>query len=289
MQLDNSHLELLAALAEHRTISAASDAINLSQSAASRRLQEAERRLGIKLVVSEGRTVRLTASGRLLAETAIRVNRDVSEAEFAARWLDSGSAAPTIVGVGFFDRIGWMLPSPDTHPYELVRSNGPLARDASDAHVSIDVVGNGQPSEHPLGADRLVAIAGVDHPLASMSVAAARELSQHRYLASRPDPRPGFELETVFLPSGHGPETIMRVESFSALLDLVASGVGVSIQPRLAVSMLTRADIVVVELDRNVEVTWELNQQRGSENSEAFAAAVREQWNRAATLDATAV
>jgi LysR family transcriptional regulator for metE and metH len=275
VKLDSSHLELLGALATHPTMTEASEAINLSTSAASRRLREAERRLGVELVSLDGRSLRLTAAGRLLAETALRTSREVDEAEFAARWLGSGGRAPTRVGVGFFDQLAWMLPSVDEHPFEIVRSPTPKAQDADDADVVIDVVGAGQTRQTALFSDELAFVTGLEHRLASHSVIRASDIGDHRYLASRPDPLPGFEFEALFLPSGHGPNSIMRVESFSTLVALAANGSGVSIQPRRAIEQLKRTDLRVIKLDREIVVHWHaIVDETPSPEVEAFVAAL---------------
>ena len=60
MPLDRPHLELLQALADHQTLRAAATSINLSPSAASRRLDDAERRVGVALTHTPGRSLELT-------------------------------------------------------------------------------------------------------------------------------------------------------------------------------------------------------------------------------------
>ena len=87
MPLDRQHLELLRALTEHRTLRAAATSINLSPSAASRRLHDAERRVGVALTRTDGRALELTSAGRYLAEVARDADRLLTEAEVAARVL----------------------------------------------------------------------------------------------------------------------------------------------------------------------------------------------------------
>lgn len=256
MKLDSAHLELLAALAIHDTMSAASQHINLSPSAASRRLQDAERRLGIRLVSLEGRSLELTAAGRLLADTATRTFHEVERAELAVQWFTSGDPAPVSVGVGFFDQIAWLLPGFDRYPVEIIRSPSAQASDAPDAPVTIDVLAHPTPQDRVLLVDDLVCVASTNHPLSRQSRIEAVDLESHRYFASRPQALPGFELEAFFLPAGHGPQHITRTESFGMVAAFISEGHGVSIQPARAIHQLKRTDLATVPLASPVEVAW---------------------------------
>ena len=120
MALERLHLELLQALADHSTLRSAAASINLSPSAASRRLDEAERRVGVTLTRTDGRSLELTPAGRYLAEAARAAARTLDDAEIAARWLDRGAAQPVRVGLGFHDTITWALDP--TTPFEVLRT-----------------------------------------------------------------------------------------------------------------------------------------------------------------------
>lgn len=259
MHLDRSHLELLSALAKYSTLAEASAAINLSASAASRRLQDAERRLGLSLTELEGRTLRLTAAGRVIADTAVSVTDQVTEAELAARWLSSGTDAPLRIGVGFFDRIAWMLPPRDDLPCEIVRSPSARAEDALDPRrvdLVIDVAGHNLHKGITLVDDDLVLAASPSHALGSKTAVTAADLEKHRYFASDPNPMPGFEFEQFFVPGRHSPNVIVRVESFSSAIDFIARGDGVSIQPRQSITSLAGDSVVAIELDVTIPVQW---------------------------------
>ncbi len=62
--LDRAHYQLLLALDRRGTISAAATELFITQSAASQRLREAERRLGFPLTTRQGRTVALTPAAQ---------------------------------------------------------------------------------------------------------------------------------------------------------------------------------------------------------------------------------
>lgn len=257
MSLDRAHLELLRALTEHATLRAAATSINLSPSAASRRLRDAERRVGVALTRADGRSLELTGAGRYLADAARDADQLLADAEVAARWLDRTAARPVRLGLSFHDTIGWAI-DPAT-PAEVLRTTergwpGALTDGTLDIVIDVGDVAPGH-TRTTLGIDRLVAVVPADHELATRTAGvAAFDLSEPTYFASAVEPRPGFEFDRLFRPSNSGPFDIVRIESAAYLLDLVAGGRGVSIQPRLAVG--ARTDVAVVELTEQIEVEW---------------------------------
>lgn len=264
MGLDSRHLDLLAALRDGQSLAAASEVINVSASAASRRLSDAERIAGVILATKVGRTIQLTAAGRLLADAALESRRVLAEAELAAGWIGSDSPPPVQIGLGFIDAVGWLLPHYHELAFEVVgsepRATSGAAAPGRRPDVMITVLG--QPEAEPgplsceLGPDRLVLIVSTEHRLARQPEATAAAIAKLPYLAGSIDPLPGFEFERFFVPAGHSPTEITTIGSFSLLLDLVARGYGVTIQP--ARTLTDRADnrLTAVELNRPVPVAW---------------------------------
>src|SRR5690606_41268932 len=82
--MDVRHLELLRDLAEHGSITAVARATHRTPSAVSQQLRTAQRELGARLVERDGRGIRLTEAGRLLAAQAATVAAALAEAQ--AEW-----------------------------------------------------------------------------------------------------------------------------------------------------------------------------------------------------------
>ncbi|MEM8706407.1 MAG: LysR family transcriptional regulator [Actinomycetota bacterium] len=257
MVLDRNHLELLRALTEHPTLRAAATSINLSPSAASRRLHDAERRVGVALTRADGRSLELTDAGRYLADAARDADRLLAEAEVAARWLDRGTIDPVRIGLGFHDTIAWAIEADAAT--EVLRTTergwpGAISDGSLDLVVDVGDVAPGLPRT-ALADDRLVAVLAPTDPRAgSGRPIDGPDLAEPTYFASSVEPRRGFEFEELFRPSGSSPGDIVRVESAAYALDLVAAGRGVTIQPSLTVAR--RHDLAVVELARPIGVTW---------------------------------
>ncbi|ALN16605.1 LysR family transcriptional regulator [Acidipropionibacterium acidipropionici] len=82
--MDVRHLQLLRELAERGSVTAVAEATHRTVSAVSQQLRTAQRDAGMQLVEPDGRGVRLTEAGRLLAAGAVEV--DTALATVQARW-----------------------------------------------------------------------------------------------------------------------------------------------------------------------------------------------------------
>src|SRR5687767_12946052 len=81
--IDLGRLRALDAIAKHGTILAAGDALRCTPSAVSQQLSKLERETKTTLVEKDGRRLRLTEAGRVLADHAGRVITALDEAEAA--------------------------------------------------------------------------------------------------------------------------------------------------------------------------------------------------------------
>ena len=266
--LDRSHYQLLLTLDQRGTITAAASELFITQSAASQRLREAERRLGFPLIIRHGRTVDLTAAAQRLVQAAHVSERALDAAEADARWLGSSHEPALQLAVDEHD-VCWWLPSvlagleqiPGGATIELVRS---LAGDGltmvldgrADAVITPGVFAVA-PRARPLFDDPLVAVVANTHPLAQRESLTAEDFVDADYAASSTTPQEGFEHETFFAPRRVWPKRILRLESMSALLDVVAAGRWASVLPRWTVP--AGRSIVTIPLEPSPPpISWSL-------------------------------
>ena len=85
MDLEVRHLKLVAAIAEHRTLTRAGDVLHLSQSALSHQLRDLEDRVGTRLFVRGTREMAITPAGEKLLEAARSVLATLDGASYALR------------------------------------------------------------------------------------------------------------------------------------------------------------------------------------------------------------
>lgn len=100
---------MLAALAEHGTVTAAAKAMHYAQASVSHHLARLEAETGARLVQRAGRGVRLTAAGRLLARRAVEIlgRLDAAEAELADH---TGLRAGGVTVAAFPSAVGTFVP-----------------------------------------------------------------------------------------------------------------------------------------------------------------------------------
>lgn len=267
VSLDRQHLQLLGALFEFGRLGDAARSLHLSASAASHRLAQAERRLGVPLTTQHGRTIRLTEAGRHLAFAARDIERDVERAELTARWIGGGGPVRLRVAVGFFDTASWLV---DTFESVDGTARTELLRFADDD--LIDAVRSGRadlavaPWPSPpsgvthveLADDVLVAAVPAASDHAERSAIAPSDLFDESFLTSSYAPRRGFEFHEYFLASGFVPDTVIQIQSLEMLLRLIGRGFGVTIQPSIAVTWnRPHTDVEIVPLAGDpISVTW---------------------------------
>ena len=105
--LERQHVDLLVALRHSGKLATAAELVHISASAASHRLKEAERRLGVALTTTEGRSIRLTAAGLHLAEVGEIARRNLRSAEETARWMNSADRPAVRIALDFYDTAPW--------------------------------------------------------------------------------------------------------------------------------------------------------------------------------------
>lgn len=293
--IDLGRLRALNAVAGHRSVVAAAEALRCTPSAVSQQLAKLERETGTALVEKDGRGLRLTEAGRLLARHAERVLAAVDEAEAAlAAHRDTVTGRLTVSAFatacrallpGALHRLAAEHPQlsvglVEAHPLEALEA---LHR----GHVDLAVVDDWPevalryPSgvvHAELGWDRADLIVPDDHRFTGP--VALAECGDERWIAAKPGD-PCLEWLVRVLP-GVRPE--LHVSEFETQLTLVAAGLGVAVVPRLARPPLpagVRPVRLVPEPRRRVVLAW---RETAAARPAVRAAerALRQSWQRVA-------
>lgn len=258
--MDVRHLQLLRELADRGTVTAVAAATFRSPSAVSQQLHTAGRAFGAPLVEPDGRGLRLTAAGRLLADGAVEVAVTMARLQ---RELDDLHGEP-VGGVSIA-----ALPSAAELlvPQLLVRCAGTgisvtLAdEDVAEADYAAraadyDLVIGHSLAEVPAGADRLVAVTVATEPLdvavpaghrlAGRSQVTAADLAGENWIGVPL----GYPFDTVRIAienrSGAQLAVVQRIRDNRVVEALVAAGVGCGLLPRFTTR--PRADLVTIPL-----------------------------------------
>lgn len=97
--LKTTQLQMLVAIAEHGTLMAAADALNLSQPAVTKGVKELETRLDVQLLERSGTGIRLTQFGETLLRRARSVVADITRAEQEIAEMRSGAERTLSIGI----------------------------------------------------------------------------------------------------------------------------------------------------------------------------------------------
>jgi len=262
--LDRPHLELLIALRQTGHLGRAAAQLNLSPSAASHRLKEMERRLGIDITEAHGRSLRLTPGATHLAEVAEQADASLRSAEATARWIHSAERSTVRLALDFYDTAPWFEPllgSDDrTTDVDLVRVPYWGTADAVHsrrADLGMIVVPAGSEPTTPVFADELVAVTRDDHPASARRELRPADITEATYVTAGDRPQHGFEHHQFFEPAGVRPRAMRKVESLSMILRLIRRFGGLSVQPRLAVpAELTEGLALVPLAGPGIPVEW---------------------------------
>ena len=104
------HLRLIAAIAEHRQLSLAAQALSLTQPAASRSLGEIEQLCGAAIFERHARGMTLTPAGELLARRARNVLEEIGEASAEVARYRDGRGGMVRIGAVTGGAIGTIVP-----------------------------------------------------------------------------------------------------------------------------------------------------------------------------------
>lgn len=127
-QLHLKHLRLIAAIAEHRQVSLAADALGMAQPAASRTLAEAEARVGVPLFERHPKGMLPTNAGEGLARRARNILDELTDAADEVERLRLGRGGIVRIGTVTGAAVGYVVPA--------IRA---LKEQSPEAEVHVDV------------------------------------------------------------------------------------------------------------------------------------------------------
>ncbi len=269
--IELSRLRALDALARCGSVHSAAAALHLTPSAISQQIAKLEREVGTKLYEKDGRGLRLTDAGKVLAASAVAVFDQLEQAE-AALAAHHTTVSGRVTIASFATACRALLPTAlaalhaehpqlatalvEVNPYEAVAM---VSRGAADLAVVDDWPEVGldlhELSCLELGFDSADLIVPSAHPLARRDHINLEEARHERWIASPPNTICHDWLLRV-LP-GVQPDYLLA--EFETQLTLIAAGLGVALIPRLARTGLpegVRAVTVAPIPVRRVMVAW---------------------------------
>lgn len=250
--LERTHLEIVRAVDQYGSLTAAAETLHLTQSALSHSIRKLEEQLGVAIWRREGRRLHLTQAGEYLLSVSHRLLPQLARAEEQFQQFANGERGTLRIGMECHPCYQWLLkvaapylaawPTVDLDVKQKFQFGGVGALFG----FEIDLLVTPDPFYKkgllftPVFDYEQVLVVGPDHPLRHADFVRPEQLSDE-ILITYPVPIDRLDLFTRFLkPAGVGPKRHKLIENTDIMLQMVASGRGVAGLPRWLVE--ERAD-----------------------------------------------
>ena len=280
--LNLERLRTLDALARHGSVSGAAEGLHITTSAVSQQMSKLEREVGQRLLAKNGRGVRLTDAGRLLADHAARI---LSQVELAQSDLEAqrGQVVGELRLVAFPTALRGLFPAAlsalraehpalRVHSRELEPEGGVAAVVRGDADLAVVLDWYNKPLPMPEGLakasilkDRVEIAMPEGHPLAGRTEVTMEDFADDEWVAW---PEGEFCHEWLLYTlrtESIEPRIAHRAEEHHTQLALVAAGLGVCVAPRLGRDPMppgVRAVPVRESVHRHIYAVWRTDADR---------------------------
>ncbi len=259
--LERAHLEIIRAVDQHGSLTAAAQTLHLTQSALSHTVRKLEDQLGTAIWHREGRSLRPTQAGEYLLAVAQRLLPQLALAEERLRQFAQGERGSLRIGMECHPCYQWLLKivSPYLAAWSAVDVDvkqkfqfggiGALFGYEIDLLVTPDPLHKPGLVFEPVFDYEQVLVVGRAHALAGRASVEPGELSDET-LITYPVSLDRLDIYTRFLtPAGVAPRRHKPIETTDIMLQMVASGRGVAALPRwLVEENAERFGVVPVKL-----------------------------------------
>ncbi|WP_297790394.1 LysR family transcriptional regulator [uncultured Marinobacter sp.] len=242
--IERNHLEILREVERQGSLTAAAEALHLTQSALSHAVKKLESQLGTAVWEREGRQLRLTQAGQYLLSLATRLLPQFEHAEMLIGQFARGQRGTLRIGMECHPCYQWLLkvvgpyleqwPTVDVDVKQRFQFGGIGALFGHD----IDILVTPDPLHRPglvfepvFDYEQVLVVPG-GHQLASKGWAEPADLADET-LITYPVEVERLDIYTRFLLPAHAsPAKHKTIETTDIMLQMVAAGRGVAALPR---------------------------------------------------------
>jgi LysR family transcriptional regulator for metE and metH len=261
--LERIHLKILHAVEQYGSLTAAANALNVTQSALSHTVRKLEDNLGAKVWLREGRSLRLTPAGRYLLNIANRVLPVLDDADDKLKQIAQGERGTLRIGMECHPCYQWLLkvvspfldlwPDVDVDVKQRFQFGGvgALLDYEIDLLVTPDPFHKTGLSFTPVFDYEQILVVPQNHPLAARDYIQPEDL-RDQVLLTYPVETDRLDLYSQFLtPAGVVPKRHKTSETTEIMLQMVASGRAVTALPRwLAEEYCAKLPLSVVRIGK---------------------------------------
>ena len=242
--LERSHLAIVREVERRGSLTAAADKLCLTQSALSHTMRKLEQSLGTDIWLREGRSLRLTQAGHYMLEVANRLLPQLDKAEESLRQFAKGERGTLRIGMECHPCYQWLLkivkpylerwPDVEVDVKQKFQFGGigALFGYEIDLLVTPDPLFKPGLMFEPVFDYEQVLVVSKSHALASKKFIEPADLT-NEILITYPVDLDRLDIYNQFLqPAGTSPRRHKTIETTDILLQMVASGRGVTALPR---------------------------------------------------------
>jgi len=252
--IDLKHLQTIKLIKETGSLVEAADRLCVTQSALSHQLKELETRLDVKLVLRKSRPLKLSSAGERLSKLAEEIIPMIQSAERDVARLAGGETGRLHIAIECHSCFNWLMPSITAYREHWSE----IELDLSTAfnflplpallRGDLDLVLTSDPQNIPgityepmFSYEGKLAVAKT-HPLAKKTFVLPKDLSDQT-LITYPVEHNRLDVFTRFLdPAGEEPAALRTAELTVMIVQLVASGRGVTALPNWALKEFVDQD-----------------------------------------------
>ena len=259
--IEHSHLKIIQALHDNGTLTAAANALCLTQSALSHQIRYLEKKLEVTLWEREGRSLRLTQAGEQLLKTAQQLLPVLEQTEQTLKAYGAGRQGILRIGVECYPCYQWLsglvgqflaqMPDIEIDIINKFQFSGleGLLNHHIDLLITPDMEKEPRIDYETLAKYEMVLLVSEGHPLTKLDTLSAEDFSDLTLYAF-PVPPNRLDILTQFLnPACIKPARIKHIESIELMLQMVALGRGVCVLPEwLATPYLTHMPLKKIRI-----------------------------------------
>lgn len=265
--LDIKHLRMICAIDATGNMTKAASQLNISQPALSQQLKDIEGKLKADLFFRTRKKLILTPIGKRLLETALHVIGEIDGVELEIRKIVSGDRGELKVGAQcifcykWLPRLLWRFQQKFPKIEIKIGNAGNPAQELRGKVFDFIILAAAEADNSlaykPLFKDQMVCVMPRNHPLSCRPWVAIEDFSKYG-LISHAEKRLNRFCQLVLDPAGIAPKRYMAVGQLNAIIELVASGFGISVFPMWAVkSSLDACGLAAKPITRSgLPVTW---------------------------------
>jgi len=269
VKLEIRHLRLLDAVAEEGSVTGAAKRLHTTQSALSHQLRDAEQRLETPLFLRLGKRMVLTPAGDHLLAAARHALQELGRAEERINNFNGDAAGMIRLATECYTCYHW-LPAllkrfHKKYPKVEVSIDPDATRSPAEALLAgkLEVaILSCPPKDHrlrltPICEDELVLVMAPDHRLTQNEFVRPRDLAGETVIIYPPREESTL-LQKYLLPAGIEPRNVLEIPLTEAMVEMVASSLGVALLARWAVGPHVKAGRLVARsmTAKGVQRTW---------------------------------